>query len=102
MPFVIRRVFAARVGKADQLIEHFKGQMAEIEKQGIKARILSDHWTGRSDRVAVEWEVNELADLEKGMAATMATPAGQESFKSWEAKMNEMIHYSEAETWSVR
>ncbi len=102
MPYIVRRVFYAKVGKADPLVTQFAEMNKEASKYGLKSRTLTDYRSGRSDRVVIEWEVKDLKDEENALAKIMADPAGQKKFKEWEAKMNEMIHYSEVETWQVR
>ena len=64
--------------------------------------MLTDVDSDRSDRVVVEWEVQELGQMQAALSNVMADAAVQKEFSDWEAKMNEMIHFSEAETWSIR
>ncbi len=102
MALVLRRVFQAKPGQADSLVTQFKEENKLLEKQGIKTRVLTDYHSGRSDRVAVEWEVNDFGDMEKAMAGVMSDPAEQKRFVDWESKMNSLIEYSDAENWSLR
>ena len=104
MPFVHRRVFYAKVGQADQLVRHFQEaeQMWQEYNPPYKARILTDYFSGRSDRVVYEWEVENMADLDAFFNRVMQDPQAQQSFGGWESRMNEFIHYADAETWSIR
>ena len=102
MAYIVRRVFAAKVGKAGPLVSHFKEGNKLVEQHGVKTRVLTDVDSGRSDRVVVEWEVQELGQMQAALSNVMADAAVQKEFSAWEAKMNEMIHFSEAETWAIR
>ena len=64
--------------------------------------MLTDHNSGRSDRVVVEWEMDDLAEMDRGMASAMEKPEVQEAFGQWESKLIELIHYSEVENWAIR
>ena len=68
----------------------------------VKSRVLSDHNSGRTDRIVAEWEVENLGDLEAAMNQAMADPQAQAVFTGWVGKLNELIHYAEVEHWSVR
>ncbi len=104
MAFVVRRVFFAKVGMADQLVTHGKEVDSLFRRHGvsIKRRILTDHQSGRTDRVAVEWEVNSLRDYEEAMGRLMSNPKSKQAFDTWMAKLSDMIHYAEVETWAIQ
>ena len=100
MALILRRMFYAKVGMADALVDHFKEGNKAFENSGIKTRVLSDYHSGRSDRVVVEWEVGSIMHMETAMGQVMRDSTAE--FGGWEAKMNEMIHYAGAENWSIR
>ena len=104
MTIIHRRVFYARVGNADQLVQHFHEAEATMSRLGIEfnRRIMTEHLTGRSDRVAIEWQLDSLADLETMMEKLMSDPQAQAEIATWLDKLNSLIHYSEAESWMVR
>ena len=104
MSIVHRRVFFGKVGMAGRLVDYFKEGEKSMREGGfsLNSRILTDSDSGRCDRVAVEWEADDMGDLGKAFTSMMSQPGAQESFQQWEAGLHEMIHYSEAETWQVR
>ena len=102
MAFVHRRVFFAKVGKADALVELLKEGEGFMGAGKIKTRLLTDFQSGRSDRVVMEWEVDSFGDIDAEMSRLGEDPAIRAKFQAWEPKMNEMIHYSEAENLMIR
>ncbi len=104
MAFVIRRVFFAKVGRAEQLVKHNKEMDNLLQQSGnrIKRRILTDHQSGRTDRVVVEWEVNDLRDYDEALGSLMSKPENKQAFSTWMAKLSDMIHYAEVETWAIQ
>ena len=101
MAIIHRRTFYAKVGKAAPLVAHLRefGKLAAQHGMPIKERILTDHQSGRTDRVVWEWEVEALADLD--MDALQGNQAAADAFTKWERAMNEMIEYAEVENWTV-
>ena len=103
MTIVHRRVFFGKVGVARELIEHL--QQGSIIARGsglaIKPRILSDFQSGRTDRVVMEWEVEEVGELFAFEDEVMAYPEGEETFSEWFSKLTDLIHYAEVENWQV-
>ena len=104
MPFILRRVFYAKVGFAEPLVAHFQVADALMKKYGvaIESRILTDHNSGRSDRVVVEWDADDPGDLDAALERLMSNEQAAAEFGPWMGKMNEMIHYSDAETWHIK
>ena len=58
--------------------------------------------TGRSDRVVVEWELENIGDMDSQMAAVMDNPDGAAFFSGFMAKLNGLIEYADGEFWTVR
>lgn len=103
MTVVQRRVFYGKVNTAGQLVELAKEMYGEIsEHAGVHGvRILTDHQSGRTDRVVAEVEVDSLADMEASVEKTMTDPAMQEKFGSLMGRLGELIEYAEVEQWTV-
>ena len=104
MAFVVRRVFIAKVGKSDQLVAHHKEMDKLFQQQGfnMKRRILTDYQSGRTDRVVMEWEVNDLKEYEETMSKLMSSPENKQTFSTWMTKLTDLIHYAEVETWAIQ
>ncbi len=75
-----------------------------LQQQGvtIKRRTLTDHQSGRTDRVVVEWEVNNIGEFEETMGRLMSNPESKQAFGTWMAKLSDMIRYAEVETWTIQ
>ena len=103
MAIVQRRVFIGKVGTGGELIEHLKKGNEYLTSGGlnVKTRVLSDHNSGRTDRVVAESEVENLGELEAAMDQVMEDPKAQAEFGPWVARLNELIHYAEAENWHI-
>ena len=103
MAFVHRRVFYAKIGKADPLVTLMKEADGLMQKAGhpFKSRYLTDFLSGRSDRVVMEWEVDDVNEI-GALYGSLGSPEVQAAFKDWEAQMNEMVEYSEVENWAIR
>ncbi len=104
MAFVMRRVFFGKVGVSDQLAKHARDVDDLFQQQGvnIKRRILTDYQSGRTDRVVVEVEVNDLGEYEEAMGRLMSNPENKQAFSAWMAKLTDLIHYAEVETWAIQ
>lgn len=66
MAIIHRRVFQAKVGQSAPLVEHFLAAVKQMKSHGINwdTRICSDYYSGRSDRVSVEWLLDGLTDID--------------------------------------
>ena len=94
-------------GRNIEFLPYMFGKSDNLEllaKHGypMKGRVLSDHESGRSDTVAVEWEVDSMADYEGALEGLMSNAEAAREFGSWEEQLGEMIHYSVAEQWTLR
>ena len=103
MPYVQTRTFYGKVGAAGELIPLVKEaiQMANSAGYPMNCRVLSDHQSGRTDRVVWEWEVNdpvELAELDKALEGS---PGYQAQFEAWFAKLTRLVEYAEVDMWEV-
>ena len=103
MTIVQRRVFYGKVGVADQLIELLEeaNVMARGFGVAIKPRILSDYSSGRTDRVAVEWEAESYQELEAAQTEFWVYPEGKELLEKFFSRLHSLVEYAEVETWQV-
>jgi hypothetical protein len=103
MALMHRRIFHAKVGQAAPLVQHFQEAGQQMKGYGISwdTRINTDYYSGRSDQVVVEWSVNDLGEMDAEMGRIMGMPEAAAYFEAWMAKLNDMIHYAEAENWKV-
>ena len=101
MAIIQRRTFYAKVGQAGPLVAQLRefGKLAAQYSVGLKDRILTDHQSGRTDRVVWEWEIESMAELD--MDALQGNQAAADAFTKWERTMNGMIEYAEVENWKV-
>ena len=104
MPLIHRRTFYAKAGAADQLVQLMQDGNAAMGRFGtsLNSRVLTDHMTGRSDRVVVEWEVDDIGSMDTALSSIMENPEGAAYFGGWMEKLNDLIHYAEGEFWDVR
>ena len=104
MAVIHRRIFYGKVGSADQLVQLMNDANEAMARFGFgpKARVLTDTMTGRSDRVVVEWELENIGDMDSQMAAVMRNPDGAAYFSGMMEKLNGLIEYADGEFWTVR
>ena len=104
MAIIHRRIFYGKVGAAGPLVQHMQEGNGLLAKYGIefKTRTLTDWMSGRSDRVVMEWELENVADMDTALNAVMSNPEGQAEFSRWMEKLNSLINYSEAENWTIQ
>ena len=103
MTFVIRRNFHGKPGTADELIKICADPSFMVRGLGIavKLKVLSDLNGGRTDRVVVEWE---LEDLSEGMAVGSERDEyvdSQEEYADWFERLSEIIDHAEVEIWQT-
>ena len=103
MAFVRHRTFYGKVGTGDQLIEHLQQMHLMVRGQGaaIKPRILSDYYSGRTDRVVMEWEANTIEELDSVETEVKAYEGGPELFRENFEKLAELIEFAEVDTWQT-
>ncbi len=103
MVIVHRRTFFAKVGQAGPLVEHFQEADEQMKGFGIgwETRIYTDYYSGRSDRVVVEWVLEDLGDMDSELGRVMEIPEAAAFFQGWMENLNDMIHYADGENWTV-
>ncbi len=103
MAVVHRRTFYARVGQADAVVSHLRDGDKMFIKYGLKpGRIMTDHISGRTDRVVWEVESASLGAMEKEMEQVMKKPGAAKAFGVWFGKLSELITHAEVDNFSVR
>ncbi len=103
MTVIQRRVFYGKVGTADALVEwanEMYGLISEQE-QSLNYRVMTDYQSGRTDRLAVELELDSFAQLEAILERTMSDPTIQPKFAAAFSKLPELIDHAEVEQWTL-
>lgn len=69
MAIIERRTFYGHVGTAAELVEINKACFAAVAKSGIDypVRILTDHQSGRTDRIVYEMEIPTMSATDEMM-----------------------------------
>ena len=104
MAIIHRRTFYGKVGSADQLVQLMTEANETMARYGasFKTRVLTDAMTGRSDRLVVEWEMENIGDMDSQLAVVMGNPDGAAFFQGMMDRLNALIEYAEGEFWTVR
>ena len=92
MTIIQRRVFFAKVGQAEQLVAHIKDMEEALSQHGVsfKSRMMTDYMSGRTDRIVMEWEVDDLKEIESNMDRVMSDPQAQTSFAGQMDKLDSL------------
>ncbi len=103
MAIVHRRTFVGKIGQADAIVKHLKAGDKMFKKYGgsLKTRVLSDHNSGRTDRVVWEWEGKDLGSMDAEMARVMGNAKAKAEFDKWFAQLSGMIHYAEVDNFQT-
>ncbi len=103
MAIIERRTFYGRVGSAGELVEISKAFFAAIAKSGVNypVRVLSDHQSGRTDRVVYEMEVPSIAAVEEMMQSLGENEELGAALGALEARLNKLITHAEVEHWQI-
>ena len=103
MAIIQRRVFYGKVGTAGSLVEWAKemyGLIAE-QDQSITIQIMTDHQSGRTDRMVVELEAESSAALDAIIERTMSDLSLQPKFQAAFEKLPGLIDHAEVEQWEL-
>ena len=103
MAIIQRRVFYGKVGTAGRLVEwaqEMYGMIAE-QDQNMTVRIMTDHQSGRTDRMVVELEAESGAALDAIIEKTMADLSLQPKFQAAFEKLPGLIDHAEVEQWDL-
>ena len=52
--------------------------------------------------MVTEEEADNFGEIEAVYNRAMADPQAQTWFQTWEPRLQELLHYAEAETWTIR
>jgi hypothetical protein len=102
MTIMHRRTFFAKVGQAGPLVAYFQEAAVQMKAHGIgwETRIYTDYYSGRSDRVVLEWVLESIGDMDSELNRVMEIPEAGAFFQGWLTKLNDMIHYADGENWT--
>lgn len=103
MTIIQRRVFYGKVGAADSLVEWAKEMYGLIAEQdaSLVYRIMTDHQSGRTDRLVVDLEAESFAKLDEMVERTMADLDVQPKFIAAFGKLSPLIEFAEVEQWML-
>ena len=101
MAIIQRRVFYGKVGAAGRLVEwaqEMYGMIAE-QDQNMSFRVMTDNQSGRTDRMVVDLEAENLAAIEAIIEKTMSDASLQPKFQAAFEKLPGLIDHAEVEQW---
>ncbi len=103
MTIIQRRTFYGRMGTAGELVETNKAFFAALAKAGVNfpIRILTDHHSGRTDRVVYEMELPSMGALDELMAGLGENEELGAALGAIEASLNKLITHAEVEHWQI-
>lgn len=104
MTIVHRRIFYGKVGTANEIVKLLKEFEAMAKPTGLApktTRILTDHQSGRTDRVAWAWEIESIDGMTAKLDRAMADPKQGTQFDAWFRKLGALINYAEVENWKL-
>ena len=103
MAIIQRRVFYGKVGAADELVSWATDMYGLIKTSNpsINFRIMSDHQSGRTDRVVAEIEVDSLSELDSMLSGIMDDGGARAQFEEHFGKLANLIEHAEVEQWTI-
>ena len=103
MAIIQRRVFYGKVGSANELVEWASTMYSLIKAHNpsISYRVMSDHQSGRTDRVVSEIEVGSLAELDAMLGSVMEDGEAAAEFEQHFGKLANLIEHAEVEHWTI-
>jgi hypothetical protein len=103
MTIIQRRVFYGKVGSAENLVAWANEMYSviKINNPDVPLRVLSDYQSGQTDRVAVEIELESMAQLDDVLGKTMADPDTQKQFADVFSRLGSLIDRAEVEQWTI-
>jgi hypothetical protein len=95
-----RRVFQAKPGAAAAVVAKLKEFQPLLERHGGPAtRISTDHYSGRTDRVAWEFEYESLTAQEALEQKLMQQPEALREYETWFSGLTPLIEGATVELW---
>lgn len=104
MTIVHRRIFYGKVGTADQIVKLLKDFEKMAKPLGFTpkaTRIMTDHLSGRTDRVAWAWEIDSLDAIMASQQDAMRDPGLAPKFEAWFRKLSLLIDHADVENWTL-
>ena len=103
MSIIQRRVFYGKVGSAENLVTWATEMYAvlQIKNPDLSYRVLSDYQSGQTDRVVVEIELENMAQLDELLERTMSDPDTQKRFMAVFERLETLIDRAEVEQWTI-
>ncbi|MDP6823395.1 MAG: hypothetical protein QF554_08895 [Dehalococcoidia bacterium] len=103
MAIIQRRVFYGKVGAAEDLVAWANEMYSviRVNSPAISHRVLSDYQSGQTDRVVVEIEVENMAQIDEALGKTMADPNTQKQFADVFSRLGSLIDRAEVEQWTI-
>ena len=96
-----RRVFQAKVGQAAAVVAKVREYEALMQQRGWPAgRIYTDLYSGHTDRVAWEIDMESLAHMESAFNIEVLDPASQKAFAQWFEGLTPLIEGATVELWT--
>lgn len=97
-----RRVFQAKVGQAPAVVAKVKEFQQLMQGRGLGVgRIYTDLYSGHTDRVAWEMDVESLGAMEAALQMTTTAPATQRAFAKWFSELAPLIEGATVELWTL-
>ena len=103
MSIIQRRVFYGKVGSAENLVTWATEMydVLRIKNPDLSYRVLSDYQSGQTDRVVVEIELENMAQLDELLERTMSDPDTQKRFMAVFERLETLIDRAEVEQWTI-
>ena len=103
MSIIQRRVFYGKVGSAENLVTWATEMydVLRIKNPDLSYRVLSDYQSGQTDRVVVEIELENMAQLDELLGRTMSDPDTQKRFMAVFERLEGLIDRAEVEQWTI-
>ena len=96
-----RRVFQAKSGSSGGVVAKMKEFQPIFEQAGgPAARIYTDFFSGPTDRVVWEFDVDNLAALENVFWAASQNAEYQAAYESWYAGLAPLLEGATVEIWN--
>lgn len=98
---VERRTFQAKVGLAGAVVAQARAleQVMSSLGQAASVRVYTDYFSGRTDRVVMEWDIENFTQYESQMAELVAKPEATRAFETWFAGLTPLIEGASVEFW---
>ena len=96
-----RRVFQAKSGSSGAVVKKMQEFQPIFERAGgPAARIYTDFFSGPTDRVVWEFDVDNLAALENVFWAASQNAEYQAAYESWYAGLAPLLEGATVEIWN--